>query len=209
MEEKNVRSRLWNLLLYSEDSSHAAALEFIRKNLNYVGILHDKDTDENGELKKPHYHIIIKFGQPRWRSAVAKELGIKENYMEKTGSFDGSARYLLHDGIDDKYQYSPDELEGALAPSVVKLLQRDDENVRVLKLIDLVKAAPPLNVYDLIKLACVNGLYSDLRRMGALSVSLMQWHNDEIRDFDEFFAGTVEKGTYPIAASDSNCPWGG
>ena len=111
-----VRSRLWCLLLYPDDDSHLNALDIIRSSYSYVGILHDKDTwseeDEInnaehklGELKKPHYHIIIKFAQPRWNTAVSDELGIALNYFEPCRSFKNAGVYLVHSGIDDKYQY--------------------------------------------------------------------------------------------------------
>lgn len=116
MDWKKERSRLWNVLLYPDDESHVTALSFIRATYHYVAICHDKDVcPETGELKKPHYHVIIKFCQARWNSSIADELGITPNYMQKTGSWDNSARYLLHDGVDEKYQYDKSELEGLCA----------------------------------------------------------------------------------------------
>ena len=130
MSVEKKRSRSWNFVLYPDDPSHATALDFIRSNYQYVLICHDKDVDADGNLKKAHYHVIVKFTQARWNSSVADELGITPNYMQPTGSWDNSARYLLHDGCNDKYQYESNELTGPLAPSVIRLLQNDDENIR-------------------------------------------------------------------------------
>lgn len=177
MPVSKLRSRLWNVLLYLDDPSHVFAMELIRANFNYVAILHDKDSDENGELKKPHLHVILKFTQARWNTALADELGIKLNYMEKTGSWDSSARYLLHDGCDDKFQYDASELEGPLVPAVMKLLANDDENIRLMKILDLMNGEGFLTLTQFTRMCCEAGLYADWRRMGYLGVRILDEHN--------------------------------
>lgn len=176
---ENTRSRLWNILLYPDDSTHVSAFEAIKKSFNYVGILHDKDPKEKSEgLKKAHYHIIIKLSQARWVTGLSSELGLDTRWFEKTGSWDRSARYLLHHGRDNKFQYSPDELFGPLAPSVVKLLNDDDENVKVNKILDLIDSINgEISFNFLVRLACKKGLYPELRRMGALGIRIVNEHN--------------------------------
>lgn len=196
MAEK-IRSRLWCVLLYPEDETHAAALELIRQSFNYVGILHDKDTwteeDEQqnpdhkaGELKKPHYHIILKFTQARWNTAIAEDLGIAPNYLEQCRSFDSAAVYLVHDGLSDKYQYDSEALEGPLVPAVMKLLAPADENGRVLELMKLIDSMGYITYRQLIVVACENGMYADCRRMGFLLSQVIHEHNEEwAHGFDE------------------------
>lgn len=178
MSVKKERSRLWNLLLYLEDDTHIAALEKIRVGYNYVLIMHDKDLDDAGNLKKPHIHCILKFPQARWNSALAEELGIGMNYMEKTGSWEGSATYLLHEGCDDKHQYDVTELEGPLVPAVMRLLQNDDENIRVMKILDLMNTGFPLTLTQFTRMCCEAGLYADWRRMGYQGVRMLDEHNN-------------------------------
>lgn len=177
MSVPKVRSRLWNVLLYLDDPSHVQALDLIRSGFNYVSILHDKDVDENGDLKKPHIHCILKFAQARWNTALADELGIKVNYFEKTGSWEGSAKYLLHDGCDEKHQYDATELEGPLVPAVMKLLQNDDENIRVMKILELLSSAGVLTLTQFTRMCCEAGLYADWRRMGYQGVRMLDEHN--------------------------------
>lgn len=187
MDWKKERSRLWNVLLYPDDESHVTALAFIRATYHYVAICHDKDVNpETGDLKKPHYHVIIKFCQARWNSSIAEELGITPNYMQKTGSWDNSARYLLHDGVDEKYQYDKSELEGPLAPAVVKILENDIEDVRVKNLLSLIDGAGFLSMTALIYLACDNGLYGELRRLGYMVRDVLAEHNSSfVQPYDE------------------------
>lgn len=178
-KSENWRSRLVNLLLYPDDDTHVRAFEFIKTHWHYVAILHDKDVDDSGNLKKSHYHIIVKFVQARWRSAVADELGITPNYLDKTGSWDASAAYLLHYGTDSKYQYAVDELLGDLAPAVIKLINPLDENARVLDILSLIDGVYdylPMSMF--IRLACENGLWSDVRRMGSFAISVLNEHNE-------------------------------
>ena len=185
MSVEKKRSRSWNFVLYLDDPSHAAALDFIRANYNYVMVCHDKDVDADGNLKKAHYHVIVKFSQARWNTSVADELGITPNYMQVTGSWDNSARYLLHDGCSDKYQYDPNELQGPLAPSVIRLLQNDDENVRVLSILDLLNSlCCYVTLQQFIRLVCEKGLYADWRRMGYNAIRLLDEHNHLFREDD-------------------------
>ena len=195
MAEK-TRSRLWCVLLYPEDESHANALGLIRQSFNYVGILHDKDSwtedDEKenpehkaGTLKKPHYHLILKFTQARWNTALAADLGIMPNYLEQCRSFDSAAVYLVHDGLEDKYQYEAEALEGPLVPAVMKLLAPADENGRVLELMKLIQSMEYIEYEDLVVKVCENGMYGDLRRMGYLVSRIIDAHNEKwMAEFD-------------------------
>ena len=218
-----IRSRLWCLLLYPEDSTHMDALSAIRQEFNYVAILHDKDvfTEEDeeknpehkaGELKKPHYHIIVKFAQARWNTALAADLGITPNYLEQCRNFDSAAAYLVHDGLDDKYQYDSTSLEGTLVPAVMKLLAAKDENSRVLELMKLIQSMGYIDYSELVVKACENGMYSDLRRMGYILSRIVDTHNEnynrEMSDrarfayerdkFSDFAAFTGDKDIQPL-----------
>lgn len=183
-----IRSRLWCVLLYPDDPTHMTALDLIREQFNYVGILHDKDTwsadelsDESvhkpGDLKKPHYHLILKFTQARWNTALASELGIKINYFEQCRNFEYAAPYLVHDGLNDKFQYDTSALEGPLVPAVMKLLADTDENSRVIELMKLIQSMGFIEYETLVIKACENGMYGDLRRMGYILSRIVDSHN--------------------------------
>lgn len=186
------RSRIWNMILYPDDPQHMAAIEHIRKEFQYVGILHGSDTwtedDEqnnpehkSGMLKKPHMHFVIRFTQARWNTSLSEVLGVPVNYMERCRSFDNSAVYLLHEGCDNKYQYDVSELEGPLIPSVIKLLENACEDERVKKLVKMIASMDYIEYEDLVILACDNGLYSDLRRMGFILSKIVDNHNLRVR----------------------------
>lgn len=86
MEKRNVKTynRYFHFILYEEDIEQMKGKEYIEKNFEYAEIYHDKDKMEDNKPKKPHYHIVAKVGDnPRNRRAIAKETGIKENYIER------------------------------------------------------------------------------------------------------------------------------
>jgi len=60
------RDRKFVAVLYPEDPTHAEAIEKLKQGgYNFAAILHDKDVyedgDHQGELKKPHWHIVLRF----------------------------------------------------------------------------------------------------------------------------------------------------
>lgn len=100
--ENNVKSRTFCVLLYPDCENHVDALNFIRSNFSYAAILHDKDVDDNGELKKPHFHVVIRFDNPRYISSIVKELNIEPNYIRRCMSFDKALLYLIHYGDNNE-----------------------------------------------------------------------------------------------------------
>lgn len=106
--------RFYNFLLviYEDDVNFKQQYSNLVVNYSSIYICHDKDVDEEGELKKKHYHFIVKLKNAKTISALSKETLVGENMIEPIKkSFDGSLRYLIHYGRDDKYQYSADDVK--------------------------------------------------------------------------------------------------
>lgn len=64
MEKNESRCRNWTIVLYPEsvpdnwrDILDDLHIEWIESPL------HDRDINANGELKKPHWHILLMFGR--------------------------------------------------------------------------------------------------------------------------------------------------
>lgn len=183
----NPRSRNWCMVLYPEDSTHADCMEFLkREGWQYAAILHDRDFWEEGEsenhvageLKKPHWHVVICLKNPQYRNGLAKELGIKPNYLEVCRGRDNALLYLVHDGYPDKFQYDTSDVFGSLAPNLEKLLLCEDEGERVMTILKILDSFPGLVTYrKLLEKAIENKLYGDFRRMGSGVRSLIEEHN--------------------------------
>lgn len=189
-EWKSERSRTWNCLLYPENQEHMEALDRIRssEDFDWVSVLHDCDSNENGELKKAHYHLILKFKNPIENYALAKKLGIKVNYLERTKSWKDSAKYLLHTGCPDKFQYTTDKLDGPLTDKVLRLLQPQEEGSAVLQISEMIeKTNGYLSTSGLVRMVCEAGLWSHYRRAQNTFSNILREHNS-------YYASSFEKG---------------
>lgn len=185
MSEK-FRDRKFVAVLYPEDESHVLAIEkLMQGGYNFAAILHDKDVyedgDHQGEPKKPHWHIVLRFKNAVWNTAIAKELGITPNYLEACKDVDAALVYLVHYDNPKKAQYDYEEVFGPMKLKLATLLADTDEGTRVLNIIQIIEDSPgPIGYSELLKKAVSAGLYADLRRMGAFAVGLMREHNDEL-----------------------------
>ena len=129
------RSRWFNLLLYPDNPQHNLAIMQLQTTKYMAcGICHNMDCYESdcethlaGEIKKAHFHFILRCKNPRYKSGIAKELDIEPRFIDETSSLQGSAKYLLHFGDDTKYQYSPDDLVGNLKGDVLKLIENGEK----------------------------------------------------------------------------------
>lgn len=212
------RDRKFVAVLYPEDDTHREAIEKLKAGgYNFAAILHDKDVYEDGEhageLKKPHWHIVIRFKNAVWNTAIAKELGITPNYLEACKDVDSSLLYLVHYGNEKKAQYDYEEVFGPLRLKLATLLADTDEGTRVLNIVEIIENSPgPIGYSELLKKAVAAGLYADLRRMGTFAVGLMREHNYEcmypgqkntgvsqdFENFNDFLAFTGDKNIKPL-----------
>lgn len=186
------RSRNWCLLLYPEDPTHATALERLETlKYRYVAMKHDQDIwselecsdgkHEPGTPKKTHVHVVIKCSQPRWNTAIAKDLGIAPNYMELCADYDRAVLYLTHVEYPEKAQYDSSLAFGNLTSHLEKLLLDDDEGMRVLEIVRAIDSMPGEARYrDILVHCCSNGLYGEFRRLGCGVKYLLDEHNADI-----------------------------
>lgn len=189
-----IRCRNFDLLLYDEDETHKACLEKLSTGYKYIAIKHDKDrwTEEDtlpegvqaGDLKKAHWHVIIKFPQARWNTAVAAELGIATNYIQRCVSYDGSLLYLVHHGMPHKYQYPVTECIGTLMKDLEKVLNNEtDLNERVMDVLDILDERPTWTTRAFLTEACSRKRIGEALRLGGLLTAVIAEHN-HAGDFD-------------------------
>lgn len=176
MADKKFRSFAGTLYPDSEsyDCEHLLSV-ICSKFIDWAYILHDKDTDENGVLKKPHFHWVGR-ATPRCLSVVSNFLGLPENDIEVVKNFDNMVMYLIHLNDIDKFQYSPDDVETNL-PNIGQLLRRQSEG-QIVK--DLASAKMQKSWYDLVQYAVETDSYDVLRRN--LGVIRLIWEEVLIAD---------------------------
>lgn len=164
----SIRDRKFCAVLYPDDPAHALAFEKIKESFDCAYILHDCDcVEDTGELKKPHYHVVFTFPNPRYLSSVAVDLGIPENYIERCIKLNASLRYLIHADNPDKYQYPMDAVGGSLKDRLRKLVCDVSEEQQVLSLVKYLDDVYGFVSYrEFLIYACENGFYSSFRRLG-------------------------------------------
>ena len=183
MSREVYRNRTHLLMLYPEDESHMNALKKIEKSYDYAYILHDKDCDENGNIKKPHYHVVIRFTNQKWNSSVAKELNIAENYLEEPRNFDNALMYLIHFNDEDKYQYNIDDVKGPLKKRLREKINCVDktEGEKVFDLIDYIENQENIiKVTEFAKYCAINGYWAEFRRSGMIFCKMIEEHNSNL-----------------------------
>lgn len=184
-DSPKFRDRKFVAVLYPEDQTHVDCIAKLNEGgYNFAAILHDQDMYEDGEhkgeLKKPHWHIVLRFKNAVWNTAIAKELGITPNYLEACKDIDASLLYLVHYANSDKAQYEYENVFGPLRLKLASLLSDTDEGTRVLNILDIIEKSPgPIGYSELLKKAVAAGIYSDLRRMGHFATALVREHNYE------------------------------
>lgn len=184
----SFRARTYCGILYpNEDPSHLFAIQHLRSSCNFVGIDHDMDIDAEGHLKKEHTHFIVRFPNARYMSAVAKELGILENYIQPCNDVKGYARYMVHLDDPDKAQYDPDRAYGNMKEEFIRYVDGSTECSRVREVVKLLDSIEHTVTYREFLLAiCDAGLFAEFRKLGFGIKDLIEEHNSKYVLFYDF-----------------------
>lgn len=181
-----MKFRAYNFvcILYTDNDRHLNAIKYIQENYSdYVFIFHDKDVNEVGEDKKPHFHVLLQFKNSRWNTALAKELDIEENLLQECKNVTGSLKYFIHFGLDNKYQYSIEDCVGS--SKLLKRLEKvvsngKDENEKTSDLIDYINEFDGIiSVLAFSRYCCTVGMWDVFRRASSIFLALIQEHNRE------------------------------
>lgn len=106
-----MNSKNYSVVCYSESCNIQESLEelILRGNCKaYAYILHDKDIDSNGNIKKPHYHLYLSFIN-RQNDAILRKIFHTE-IIETCLNPSGYLMYMTHYGTD-KHQYAPNQIK--------------------------------------------------------------------------------------------------
>lgn len=202
-EDENFKTRTFRLEVYEDweennelgllDSSDV--LNNIRKYSKYIGIRHDKDEwsyldveekkeycDKNnikvGDLKKPHYHFVVKFENARFRNTLAKEIGMPAKFIIPSYKYKKDVEYLIHLNEDDKYLYPVDDAFGTLVIDLKKFINKSiQEEDKSNLILDLIMSKRNWNLYLLLREINRRGLYSTFRSGYSIYRDVIEEHN--------------------------------
>lgn len=184
MSKEKYRSRVHMLLLYPDNQSHVDAMEKIKQSYDYAAILHDKDVDEDGVIKKSHWHVVLRFQQACWSSAICKNIGIEHNYIEDVKKFDNAMLYLIHYNDSNKAQYDAKEVFGNLSVKLNEIINKGEksEGEKVYELIVYIESRTGrITVKEFSKYCALNGYWAEFRRSGAIFCKMIEEHNEEYK----------------------------
>lgn len=161
------KGRYFGLLLYPDSESYDcnAVLYDCMSYFNECSyILHDSDYNEDGELKKPHYHVVCKKGSGVNLTTIQNrygKLGVLSNHIYIITSYKQQLRYLLHLDDKEKAQYSSDEVESNVV-DLAKYFNQKPEGLQVLDMVD--ERLNGMSYRQIIECAVKNGTYDVFRK---------------------------------------------
>ncbi len=188
MSNKRVttRGRLFCLVLYPENDNHRRLIQLLKQKYNILGIYHDRDIyDEDneetgakkGDIKKLHCHIMVEFENARYLNALAKELDIEPNLIQKVQSFEGMTKYFTHQDYPLKAQYQRSELFGTLIDKAMKCIDKTSPDLQICEIIEYLQKQKYLIPFpQFITWLCSNGYYSTQHANYALVKDLYYWY---------------------------------
>lgn len=113
-EERSEKNRNWIAIVYPESAPEDWIDRIRDLHLPFaISPLHDKDENETGETKKPHYHIIICFDGPTTRKNANRCIQSLTNgpIVKPCRSIRGSYRYFCHLDNPEKFQYPDSDIQ--------------------------------------------------------------------------------------------------
>jgi|GEM_PF-392288 len=121
--QKDGRSRNWLMVVYP-DSAPAGWRDMLDELQWVESPLHDKDVDADGEIKKPHWHILLMFdGNKSVEQIKALTSRLNGTIPVVCQSARGTVRYMAHMDNPEKYQYSPSDIKAHGGVDLMRLLQ--------------------------------------------------------------------------------------
>lgn len=107
-----VKKRNWAFILYA-DSAPSDWLDILKSTFvkGAISPLHNCDLNDDGEIKKPHYHILLNYdGATTYNNVLTLTKQLNATIPQVVDSLEGYYNYLSHTGFDDKYQYNADDI---------------------------------------------------------------------------------------------------
>lgn len=108
------RTRRFRIIGYPESLKENWIEIFNERDIPFcVSPLHEFDCDENGELKKPHYHIYMEFEGVKTIEQILSFCRLIDavEYVLPVESKRKALRYLIHLDDPNKYQYPKEEIQ--------------------------------------------------------------------------------------------------
>ena len=136
--EKKIKDRslrTFAMILYPDSDAYncESIMSDVMSNYDYAFIMHDRDVDEDGVLKKAHIHCMVSFNSPRKQSWVLSRF--KQSHIEIISSASAYLTYLTHSDLDDSTKYIYPDSDLHMSSKFKAIYEKE---VKEINLIDLV-----------------------------------------------------------------------
>ena len=155
--KKEIRTRIWTFIVYPDSAPENWVDILAEMHLEFVvSPLHDKDKNATGELKKPHWHIMLMFNGVKTYDQV-KEITdqINSPRPERCHNAKAMVRYMAHLDNPDKAQYKIEDIRAYGGVDLQELLRpTSSERYSIIReMIDYVRNEHITELQDLIDYA--------------------------------------------------------
>lgn len=142
--------------------------------IDYSYIVHDKDVDENGDLKNNHIHVVFTLKKAKIRlsttinnlsnTLICSPFAIS---LDKADNYPLCLQYLIHRNNPDKYQYD--------LKDVISNLPFEELSMVLTETSDIIN-------FDVLKTVCVESCGSKLYIMEKIGVGYYSKYRNVISD---------------------------
>ena len=122
---KETRARNWSVIIYPESAPEHWRSIIDDLHIEWVeSPLHEFDVNPTGEVKKPHWHILLMFGGVKSYDQVLEVIKpLNCPVPQRCHNAKSLVRYMAHLDNPDKYQYELTQIIGHGGVDVADLLK--------------------------------------------------------------------------------------
>lgn len=134
--KKEKRIRNFTFLIYEESVRSDWRERIDELVLPGFYIYHDKDVDEEGILKKPHYHVLVLMDSMHSRNQITEiveYIGGANGVFKDVINSKSYARYLCHLDNPEKHRYSVEDVISFGGLDYCRYIVTESDRVRVVK----------------------------------------------------------------------------
>lgn len=176
-------------LSYEEWENPFQAKEWSEKSgKEWLMIKHEGELLENGEVKKSHYHTLVRTGNDMTISAFCKNTGLDSRWVRERNNWQETARYMVHESDSAKEEgkivFPLESLQGNLVEKAKKYILKKrnkkpkcDDDKGIIQILDYIETFDYLTTQALVRWCCQEGLYSVYRRAGRIISDCLVEHN--------------------------------
>lgn len=144
------RGRNWTIIVYP-DSAPDNWEDLVKQDPVAISPLHDKDVTAEGEVKKPHYHVVLSYkGNKSFEQIDEIARLLHAPIPERVNSLTGTVRYLTHMDDPNKYQYDSSDIRvyGGFDLESILALSTGDKRQMLREMIDFINEHEIVHLVD-------------------------------------------------------------